>query len=369
MKGVTKMLYVKKDKLQQLIQIVFEKVGLTREDAKQASDIVIQADATGVETHGLARLPNYVMHYKVGAVNLHPNIRQVNSSENLIALDGDDATGLVVGPVALKRCIQATKKFGIAAVTVNNSNHFGCGNYYGWKFAEAGLIGIISTNTIPLMAPFGGKERMIGTNPITVAIPANDQDPIVLDMATSLVSYGKIQVAANAGEDIPSTWANDANGIPTTDAKKALDGTLQPLAGHKGYGLALIIDIFCSVLAQASYGPDIITMEDYSNLAPKPESIGHFMLGIDPSKFYPLIDFKKAVDQYIEVMKRSEKADGVEEIFVPGEIEFRRSRKYEETGIPVRPELEKRLIAMCNEIDINPKGCTSLKELLENLLN
>lgn len=345
------MYYIDKDTEFKFVTDVFKALGVKEEEAKLAAEVVVQSDASGVTTHGLARMPMYVRRLLNGAVNPTPNIRQTNESENLIALDGDNGPGNVVGPTAINMCIKAAKKHGMAAVAIKNSNHYGVGNYYAWKFAEANLIGINMTNSTPNVAPTGGKVPMLGTNPITVGIPAGKHYPIALDMATSVVAFGKIQKAADAGEKIPLGWAVDKDGKPTEDPSKALDGgSLLPIGGYKGYGLAMIIDILSALVSQAAYGLDIGDKFDLENATP--EKVGHFMLAIDVSKFYDIDEFKKNVDEYIDTMKGTEKAVGVDEIYVPGEIEFLRAKKIEETGIPVIPGIQTKMIQIANDVGL-----------------
>ena len=178
----------------------------------------------------------------------------------------------------------------MACITLNNSNHYGVGNYYAWKFAEADLIGITMTNTSPCIAPFGGIEKLLGTNPLTIAIPANKHYPIVLDMATSVVAYGQIERKAIENQKIPLGWAIDKEGNPTEDPLEALRGSLLHFGGYKGYGIALVIDILSSLLAQAEYGKNLGNVNDLEN--PVPEKIGHFMMAMDISKFQPIDQFK-----------------------------------------------------------------------------
>ncbi len=344
------MLYVKKEIVHNFTKSVFLKMDLSEDDANQAAEVVVQSEYSGVQSHGLARLQMYVNRLQQGMVNKNPNITQRNSSEYLIALDGDNGSGLVVGPKAVNICIEKAKKYGIAAVAINNSNHYGVGNYYGWKFAEAGLIGIMMTSTTPVAAPFGGKEVIIGSNPLTVAIPAGERYPVVLDMATSATAYGQIQAAFNKGAKIPLDWALDKDGNPTDDPAAALIGSIKPMSGHKGYGLAFIIDIFSAVLSQAAYGKDIGSLSDPGN--PRIEKIGHFMMAIDPSKFLPMEAFRKGVDGYIDTIKNSEKLDGVKEIFAPGEIEFLNAKDREEKGIPIQEEMEIPLLNLARELNL-----------------
>lgn len=263
----------------------------------------------------------------------------------------------------MDRCIELTKERDISAVSVRNSGHFGCGNYYAWKFAENNLIGIIMTNTAPLMAPYGGKQREIGTNPIAVAIPTKNNYSIILDMATSVAAYGKIQVAA-ANREIPDNWVKNSEGIPTRDPHQGLNGALQPIADHKGYGLAVIVDSLTSLLSHGQYGQNVATMEALNEDVP--EGVSHFMMGIDPSSFYPLEDFLNYVDSYVDYMKNSPKASGTEEIFMPGEIEFKKSEKIKETGIPLSEEQNQKLMDMLRGIGVDLGNYTSLKDWIDN---
>lgn len=357
------MYYLDIEKTPLFVEFVFERMGLSKEYAKISAGVIMQAEFTGVITHGLAKLPFYVGRYKNEAENLRPNIKQVNQHTSNLLIDGDNGSGLIIGPKALEKCIEKTKENGIASVAVRNSGHFGCGNYYAWKFAENNLIGIITTNTAPLMAPFGGKRREIGTNPIAIAIPTKSKYPIILDMATSVAAYGKIQIAAAANSQIPNNWVKNSEGIPTTNPQEGLDGALQPIAEHKGYGLAVIVDALTSLLARGQFGQNIATMEALNGNSP--EGVSHFMLGIDPGTFYPIEDFLNYVDSYIDYMKNSPKAKGTEEIFMPGEIEFKKAEKIKESGIPLSDEQNHKLLKMLEAMEVDLKGSKTLKEFIE----
>ena len=347
------MFYVDKDTLYRFVQDVFVKVGLSIEDASLASEVLVQADYSGVESHGIARLTQFVTRIQKGAINKNPTITQINDSKNLISLDGDNGSGIVIGPKILKLCIERVREFGVACITLNNSNHYGVGNYYAWKFAEADLIGITMTNTSPCIAPFGGIEKLLGTNPLTIAIPANKHYPIVLDMATSIVAYGQIERRAIENQKIPLGWAIDKDGNPTEDPLEALKGSLLHFGGYKGYGIALVIDILSSLLAQAEYGKNLGNVNDLEN--PVSEKIGHFMMAMDISKFQPIDQFKNAVDEYIDRIKKSQKAPGIEEIFVPGEIEFLKAEKNALKGIGITENMGQILLDLAIKLDIAKK--------------
>ena len=206
------------------------------------------------------------------------------------------------------------------------------------------------SSSTPNVAPTGGRVPMLGTNPITIAIPAGKRYPIVLDMATSVVAFGKIQKAADEGKKIPLGWAVDKEGKPTEDPNEALKGSLLPIGGYKGYGLAMVIDILSAIISQSAYGLNI--GDKFDPNCTDPERIGHFMLAIDVSKFLDLDTFKKSMDEYIDTMKNTEKAVGVEEIYVPGEIEFLRAEKIKETGIPVPEEIQAKMIKIAKDVGI-----------------
>lgn len=228
------MMRVSCEVIERFAKRAFLYVGIPEEDAAQAAQVVAQADRSGVYSHGLQRLPMYLTRVADGAVNKAPHLHRTDGGGLCMAFDGENGLGIVNGPRVMDAVIEAAREQGIAAATLRNSNHYGAGNYYGWKAAKAGVIGICMTNTSPCMAPTGGAEKLLGTNPLTVAFPAGEADPVVLDMATSVVSYGKLQVSAGKGEPIPEGWAIDAEGKGTTDPREALKGSLLPIGGYKG---------------------------------------------------------------------------------------------------------------------------------------
>lgn len=356
------MYYINKDMEHRFITDVFVHMGLGKEDASLGADVLTQSDLSGVFSHGLSRLPTYIKRITSENINLKADLKIRNITESLIAIDGDNGLGVVVGPKAQEICIERAKEHGISAVVVNNSYHYGVGNYYGWKYAEAGLIGISITNTTHHVAPFGGVEPLMGTNPITIAIPSGKNYPIVLDMATCVAAFSKIFVASKANEKIPFGWGIDKEGKPTDDPVKALEGALLPISEHKGYGLAVIIEVLTSVLGMAAYGHN--PKEEYKVDNSSFKKIGHFKIAIDVSKFIDLDYFKKSVDTYIDTIKNSKKSDGFEEIYMPGEIEFLNAEKIEKTGIPIPSELQELLLNMSNEIGFS-NNSKNVKELFE----
>mgnify|MGYP002544565460 CR=1 FL=1 len=339
-------------------------VGIPEADAAQAAEVVTQADHSGVLSHGLQRLPMYLARIHDGAVNRQPSLRQQSGNSLCMAFDGDNGLGIVNGPKVMEQVIKMAKENGIAAATLKNSNHYGAGNYYGWKAASKGVIGLCMTNTSPCMAPTGSSESLLGTNPLTAAFPAGKHDPVVLDMATSIASYGKLQVMAGKGETIPEGWALDAEGNPTTDPAAGLKGTLLPIGGYKGYGLALIIDLFCAVLSGACYGNQIGRLGIPGST--EPEGIGQFFLAIDPARFLPFEEFQNRIDDYIEMIKNARRAPGVTRIWLPGEIEFEKSRTIEKEGVEVPPATEARLLTTCRSLGMIPEDGTLTQLIMGN---
>lgn len=348
--------------INQFTKRAFMHVGLSEADAAQAAEVITQAERSGVNSHGLQRLPMYLMRLMDGAVNFRPELKMQSSVPGCMAFNGDNGLGIVNAPRVLNKVMEAAKEYGIAAATLSNSNHYGAGNYYAWKLAEAGLIGMCMTNTSPCMAPTGGAECLLGSNPLTVAFPARDRDPVVLDMATSAVSLGKLQVMAGAGKSAPEGWVLDQEGRPSTDPAAPLKGgSMLPMAGYKGYGLALIIDLFSAVLSGACYGRDIGRLGVPGST--QPEGIGQFFLAIDPTKFVAENNYYWRIEDYIDMIKSSPKAPGVEQIFLPGEIEFNNARRICREGVEVPAATEARLLQCCRKYGMIGENGT-LEELI-----
>lgn len=334
---------------------VFLALGIPEEDAKVTAHILAQADLRGIDSHGVARLPIYAKRLKLGLINKRPNIKVLHEKAGGAIVDGDNGLGQVVAHKAMRLCLKKAKENGVAAVGVRNSNHFGIGAYYAMMALDEDMIGIMATNTSPLMAPFGGKEPLLGTNPIAMAVPAGKEFPIVLDMATSLVPRGKIEIFARKGKKLPLGWAIDTDGRPTQDPAEALKGTLLPMGGPKGYGLSMMVDLFAGVLAGAAVGGNIGSL--FGNMD-RPQNVGHFMMAIDVSSFKPLDEFKATMDDYIRTVKDSAPAEGVKELFLPGEIEFIKTKERVEKGVSLNPVVIQNLLTLAQEIDLLESNAT-----------
>lgn len=330
-----------KEVLELFVTNILIKLNVSEEDAKTVSKSLILADLRGTYSHGVLRLLNYVEAIEKGGINPRAKMEVIINKEGALLIDGCHGLGQVCGTYAMKAAVETAAEKNIVAVGVRNSSHFGIGAYYAMLASEKNMVGIAMTNTRALMPPSGGKQAMLGNNPIAIAIPACNYPDIILDMACSVAAFGKIRFAAASGQHIPADWALDIDGKPTTDPNKAIEsGLILPMASHKGYGLALIVDLLTGLLTKSAYGPSIRSIF----LDPEhPECIGHFFIAININAFYSVDAFKQSVDEYISAIKTSPTREGVKEIFLPGEIEHKNFISTSETGIPIEQQIVKQL--------------------------
>jgi LDH2 family malate/lactate/ureidoglycolate dehydrogenase len=321
---------IKVDTLQEFTASVFNRLGVPAEDAKIAADILIVADQRGIASHGLQRLIRYTNGLKTGVMKPIADIKVLKETPNTLLISGGDGLGQVIGYKAMKLVIEKALGNNVALAAVRDSNHYGIAGYYAMMALEHDLIGFSITNSAPLVVPTYGKNAIMGTNPISVAIPADKERPFVLDMACSTTTRGTLEVYAREGKPLPITWATDELGNPTQDAPRVLanfvdkkGGGLLPLGGaeeenggHKGYGLCLAIDILCGVLAGSAFGSNLYAKKD------APAKVSHLFGAIKIDAFIELSLFKSIMDKYIKTIRNSEKAPGKDRIFVHGEKEF-----------------------------------------------
>ncbi len=326
-------------KLEHFCTNLFEKAGLPLEEARVVAESLVQADLRGVDSHGVVRADIYMQRLEAGMIHSNGDM-DVKVDGPITLLDGRNHVGAVVGNKALQLAIEATKKHGAGIVGVKGSNHFGTCAYYLLKAMKEDMIMLVMSNASQTMPPTGGIRPFIGTNPLSIGIPAGKYEPFILDMATSVVARGKIISAAQKGIPIPDTWAIDKDGNPTTDAESALAGSVLPLGGPKGYAISMFIDILCGVLTGAGFGKYVNNM--YENWV-EPQNVGHFFIGIDISKFMPIEEFKDRIDQYFVEIKAEPTAPGVDEILIPGEIEFRCTQERMKHGIELPDKVEQEL--------------------------
>ncbi len=364
---------VKADALRDFCKRVFERLGVPAKDARVAADVLVSADLRGMDSHGVARLRRYVNGLRRGVMKPRPEVKVVRETSVTALLDGDAGLGQVVGVRGMKLAIEKALQRGIGLVAVRNSNHYGIAGYYAMMALEYDLIGISMTNAAPLVVPTFGREAMLGTNPISVAVPTGSERPFVLDMATSVVPRGKLEVYARQGREMPLGWAVDEEGLPTTDPRRVLDnvawrhgggllplgGAGEELGGHKGYGLSLLVDILCGVLSGAAYGPLTYT-------GPTP-NLGHLFGALRVDLFRPLEGFKADMDDLIRRLSASAKAEGQDRIYIHGEKEFEEAERRQREGIPLPPGIVNSLREIGEELGIRfdafVKSSRSLSEL------
>lgn len=325
-------------------------VGVKEEDAKIISDNLTLANLRGVDSHGVARLPNYVERVLRGYINPQGPIEIVREHGATALIDAHNNFGQVAAMRATNLAAEKARKFGVSSVGVKNANHFGMAAYYALKLTERKLIGIVLSNGPPAIAPWGGKTPMVGTNPFCIGFPATGGDSIILDMAVSAVARGKIRLAALKGEKIPEGWAFDESGNPTTDPKAALKGSLAPIGGPKGYGLALSLDLLCGLVTGSSYLQNVKALDDFSGRS----GTGFFIEAIDIESFIPYREYEEKIVEYIKEIKGCPKREGVNEIFLPGEIEKREMEVRMKLGIPLDEEVLLALKKLAERFGVKP---------------
>lgn len=320
----------------------FKALDVPEIDARIAADVLVTADLRGVNSHGVIRLHSYYGdRLQKGQVDPNSPIKTLKESPATLALDGGNGLGQVVAYRAMSRCIEMADEAGIAVTTVRNSNHFGIAGYYAMMALPQDMIGISLTNSRPLVTPTFGLRPAIGTNPIAVAVPAGQERPYVLDMATSIVPLGRVSVYEKAGEKVPRGWGINAKGELTEDpAEITHGGALLPLGGpadlrgYKGYGLSLLVDLLSGVLAGAAFGAGVGKPSDNRSA-----DVGHFFAAIKIENFRPVDFFKKDMDDYIQTLKATPMLPGQDRIYIHGEKEFELVDKYLKEGVPLMVEV------------------------------
>lgn len=338
--------------LREFSKRVFLHCGCSEQDAEQAADVLASADLRGIDSHGVARLHSYFDVLKAGRINPKPQIQIVRSTLTTATVDGDNGLGLVVGPRANRIAMAMAEKTGSGWVSVRNTNHFGIAGYYVLMALERDLIGWAMTNSTKLVAPLWGAERMLGTNPIAIGFPAKHEAPVVIDLATSAVSYGKIEMARRNGSPIPFGWAISREGHVTSNPHDMVaGGALLPLGsdrehgGHKGYCLAVMVDMLSCVLSGANWGPFAPPFTIHENIPIPPhrvgKGIGHFFGAMRIDGFIEADEFKSQVDEYVRVFRGTKPAPGTDGPLIPGDPERHAEQVRKEKGVPlIKPVVE-----------------------------
>jgi L-2-hydroxycarboxylate dehydrogenase (NAD+) len=337
------------EKVRVFTQEVFIAIGCSEKDAQLAADVLISADLSGVDSHGVARLAGYVRLYDHGRLNPTPNIKIIHETPSTATIDGDKGLGLVVAPYAMKVAKEKAKAVGSGWVSVQNSNHFGIAGYHSSLAIEQDMIGWAMTNAAPLVVPTFSKEKLLGTNPISVAIPAGKQPYFFADFASTAVAYGKMEILQRQGKPAPDGWVQDADGKPTNNNNAVKEGGgLLPLGGsrelgsHKGYGLGAIVDIFSGVLSGANFGPWVppFATAGFHGVAAEQvgKGTGHFLGAMRIDGFRPKEDFLNSMDTWIERFRAAPAIDG-EVVQIPGDQERNFKAERLKTGLPLNEKV------------------------------
>jgi LDH2 family malate/lactate/ureidoglycolate dehydrogenase len=342
---------VNDQKLLQFVQGVFQSFGVAPDKAFICAENLVLADLRGIPSHGVARLKRYVDGMINGTILPLAKPTVVKEAPSTATIDGNAGLGQVIAHYATELAIAKAKKNGVGVVTVRNSNHYGIAGYYSQMILEAGLLGISMTNSAPLVVPTFGKEMIIGTNPISLTAPTKRNRPFFLDMATSVVPRGKLEVYDRREKPLPEGWAVDAAGKVTTSAAEVLrnmtaraGGGILPLggegelfSGYKGYGMAVLVDILCGVLSGGAYGDMVDSKGPHGEN--QPAEVGHFFMALNIENFVEMEVFKEKMDDFIDRLKASAKAEGADRIFIHGEKEYELYDKHRKEGVPLEEKV------------------------------
>lgn len=340
---------------------IFRTIGCSQEDAKIVADVLMEAELRGIPSHGLMRIADYVAMWESGKINIHPNPKIIYETHTTITIDGDNCFGMIAATYAMKKVIEKAKMYYTAWATVINSNHYGIAGYYSLMAAKEEMIGISMTNANPLVAPTWSVSRMLGTNPIAVAIPTRSYPPFVADFATTPIARGKLALLEKEGKKIDYGFVQDSEGKPSDNpAILKQGGAMVPLGGdyehgsHKGYCLSALIDIFSSVLGGANFGPFVPPQVAY--LQPQKKSVGkglgHFLGAIRTDAFRPKEEFLNSMDQWIETFKSSKPDHSHSRVLIPGEPEYEKTLYHRKNGITLIHSVVKDLIKISEKYSI-----------------
>jgi LDH2 family malate/lactate/ureidoglycolate dehydrogenase len=326
--------YVKAEDADAFVRALLLAHGLPAQDAATVASCLVSADLRGVDTHGICRLPGYLDRVRRGLINAKPALAPKRVTPVAASLDGQDAFGFVVGMVAINEAMAMAREFGIGIVSVRRSTHFGMAASYVMPALDAGFIAMVFSNASPAMPPWGGKDGLLGTNPFAAGAPSGREPPFLLDMSPAVAARGKIRRAERRGESIPLGYALDAQGKPTTDPKAALGGVVLPIGGYKGSGLSMLMDIFGGVISGAGFAGGVA---DQYKVFDRPQDVGHFFLAMRPNLFISEEEYRARMDTLVERVRACPKAEGFDEILIPGEPETRLEAGHRRTGIPYAP--------------------------------
>jgi LDH2 family malate/lactate/ureidoglycolate dehydrogenase len=328
----------------------FFAVGLPRKDAATCAELMVRADLQGADGHGMFRLPQYLRRIRGGAVNVKPRVRVAREAAGMALVDGDNGMGHVVMSFAARTAIRKARSAGAAWVGVRNSNHAGPASLYAAMPLAHDMVGLyLAVGNANHMAPWGGIDLLLSTNPIAIAVPGHNEGPLVLDMATTVAAYGKVKTAAQRGETMPEGWMIDHAGRPLTDPKRSSEGLLVPIGGYKGYGLALMFGLLAGTLNGAAVGSETVDFNADDTTA---TNTGHAIVALAISRFGKVAEFKRRVDKLARELRGSRRMPGVERIFLPGEQSRAKFAERSRLGVPIPEALRAGLAKVADELGI-----------------
>lgn len=327
---------------------VFIKMGCSSEDATKAAKVFLAAELRGLPSHGMIRIKDYYQLWEAKRINTKPNIKIVHETPSTAVVDADGAIGMIAATRSMEIAMEKAEKAGTGWVSTRGSNHYGIAGYYAMMALERDMIGMSMTNANPLVAPAGSVSKMMGTNPIAVAVPAGKYPPYVADFATTPIARGKLAVAEKKGEMVSEGYVQDKDGNPSIDpAILKQGGSMLTLGGdlqhgsHKGYCMSTIVDIFSCVFSGANFGPFCPPSVAYLPVLDQKvgEGTGHFFGAMRIDAWQPKDEFKSQMDKWIETYKNAKPANGVERVLIPGEIEKEKEDIISKEGIPIIPAI------------------------------
>ncbi|PZC48305.1 MAG: Malate/lactate/ureidoglycolate dehydrogenase, LDH2 family [Chloroflexi bacterium] len=349
----TQELYFAPEPLQQWAAGVLERKGMEPADALVVADVLVHSNLRGVDSHGVLRLPIYVGMIERGQINPRPKVEVVRETPATLLLECDLSIGHPRSVWAMERAIEKARQVGVGWAQLRNTAHQGALYYYSLMAARNDMVGMVLTATGPNVAPFGGSARGIGNSPFSFGAPAGKYPPLCLDVATSIVAYGKVRSAASRGEPIPEGWALDKDGNATVDPEAVVEGVLLPMGMHKGSGMAIMIEAIAGLVGGSPIiAPSLAGGEALPTEMRTPRGVGSVLLAMDIGAFADLAEYKAQTDEFIEQVKATRKAPGVEEILMPGEPEAITERRRTSEGIPLHPNLVRQLQELGQRVEL-----------------
>jgi len=340
--------WIEAEKLKNVCRAILDGAGVPGGHSEIISDNLIFADLRGVSSHGTVKLRAYINKIKAGSMSARTELQVLKENASTILIDAGNGFGQIAGLKAMQFCISKAGRNGIGIAGIRNSNNFGAAAYLALEAVKHGMIGIVLSNAAPTVPPWGGTQALLSTNPIAVAVPAGKEEPIVLDMATTVVARGKIRLALRNKEKIPTNWAVNSAGEPTDDPVEALQGFLLPIGGAKGYGLSLVISILTGILCSPLSMLETNPLDDASSAS----NFSHFLMAIDIESFVPISEFQSRIDRLIGQIHACPRQTGIERVYLPGEPEYRKAIERDKSGIPLSSSVVREIESMASEVGL-----------------